>query len=256
MNSDSNPLPPEEPPITPEMEDACEESEISMSAETECSALADWKENLRADVEEWLSTVESIPEEENEDAAQAQPVPDLYTFYEAFAVLSAECRKGNRRAAEAMSQSGEVLAKVREEVGDLRGTLLRFLAPAVDGLPREHCVALVEILDRVHRLMAGFDNAPEASWWQNDRRWRQAWETQRQGLDILRTHVQTLLRGKGITELEVKGRLFDPSCMAAVATEERPDLPDLTVLEEVTRGYAQEGQVLRVAQVKINRKRE
>ena len=57
----------------------------------------------------------------------------------------------------------------------------------------------------------------------------------------------------GVAEIACLGRPFDPARMKAVAVEQTDASPDGTVLEVYRRGYEWQGQVHRVAEVKVAR---
>src|SRR3954469_20167384 len=113
-----------------------------------------WKAQLRARFEAWLATVDTMPEPDTEP-----DVPDLYSFFEELVALRNESRKGNRRSAEVFSQFGASLGGFEEEMKRLRGQLTRLetAAPTAGELPRSHCLALVEMLDRLHRLRGAME---------------------------------------------------------------------------------------------------
>ncbi|MBM3832040.1 MAG: nucleotide exchange factor GrpE [Verrucomicrobia bacterium] len=117
---------------------------------------------------------------------------------------------------------------------------------------RDEARRLVELLDRMRRLNDAFHSAPRKRWWQNDGSWRQAWETQRQGSEILITHAEALLKEAGVTRFQTLQQPFDPTVMTAVATERAVDIPPQTVIEELAPGYRLRGELLRVAQVKVS----
>lgn len=234
-------------PTGPELNETSAES---TEPEAAPSALDDWKDALRQNFEEWLQSLDEIPEPADDEADNAD-APDLYSFYEQLAAGNVEARKSNRRTAEAFSQWGETLSKFDGDLRLLREHLARQPATQDDALPRPWCLALVEILDRLHRLGAAFATTPRKAWWGSDTRWRKAWETQRQGLDILLSHVEALLQKAGLARIPTLHEPFDPTTMAAVATVPSAAWPPQTVLEEVTAGYRLHGELLRVAQVKI-----
>jgi molecular chaperone GrpE (heat shock protein) len=178
--------------------------------------------------------------------------PDLYSFFEELAVLSAESRKGNRRTAEAISQWSEILEHFQGDISQLRAMLAERPGQESDALPQAHCLALVDLLDRAERLKEAFGRAPKRSWWGNDRKWRQAWQAQRGALDILRGHLEALLEHAGITRIDTVERPFDPTTMIAVAAEPSALIPPGRVLEEIIPGYGRRGVVLRLAQVKVS----
>ncbi|MEY2407608.1 MAG: molecular chaperone GrpE [Verrucomicrobiota bacterium] len=224
----------------------------SPSAQEErASALDHWKVALRRDFEAWLDSLDQIPED-TDATLDAADTPDLYSFHAQLAAGNAETRKANRRTAEAFSQWGETLSRFDGDLRLLREQLARLPAAKEDALPRPWCLVLVEILDRAVRLDAAFAAPPPKSWWGHDARWRKAWATQRQGLDILVSHLEETLRKSGVIRLSALNQPFDPATMAAVAVEHEPQLPHHTVIEEVAPGYSVQGDLLRVAQVKVS----
>jgi len=235
-------------------EDTTEESAQQPDDARHASAtgLADWKDALRHDFETWLDSLEQIPELDADTSdAGLQETPDLYSFYEQLTIANTEARKSNRRTAEAFSQWGETLSKFDADLRLLREQLARQPVAKEDALPRPWALALVEIVDRLHRLAAAFASPLPKTWWGSYAHWRKAWEAQRQGFDILLSHVETLLKQAGITRIVTLHEPFDPATMAAVATAPSAQWPAQTVLEEITPGYRLIGDLLRVAQVKV-----
>jgi molecular chaperone GrpE (heat shock protein) len=222
----------------------------------EDSDLADWKQSLRTAFETWLARITDIPEPEETDTPSAEP-PDLYSFYQQLAAANAENRKANRRTAEAISQWGETLLRFENSLAPLRESAEALAAaqPGEDQLSHAHCQVLVELLDRMRRIGQAFDAPPpKKTWWGGaDAAWRKQWETQRQGFSILVSHLEGLLEAEGVTRIPALGQPFDPTLMAAVATETDASRPAQTVIEEVAAGYRLHGELLRPAQVKVSR---
>lgn len=235
-------------PPEPELDDTLGEETLP---EPEPAALDHWKAALRHDFEEWLDSLDEIPEV-TDATLDAADMPDLYSFHAQLAAGNAETRKANRRTAEAFSQWGETLSKFDDDLRLLREQLARLPAAKEDALPRRWCLALVEILDRAVRLAVAFAAPPRNSWWGRGTGWPKAWATQRQGLDILVSHLQEMLQKAGVTRLSALNQPFDPATMTAVAIEHKAHLPHHTVIEEVAPGYSLQGDLLRVAQVKVS----
>lgn len=214
--------------------------------------LADWKSRLRDDFERWLNTVDEVPWLREAELENGEP-PDLYGFFEQLAILNTESRRANRRTAEAFSQWSETFARFAEQldrVRDLATQSLSARGPA-ERPSRAHSLALVEVLDRLQRIASAFDRTPARSWLGGDAAWRRAWENQRQAFAIATDHLEALLRQEGVTRIETLGKPFDPHQMTAVAVEPTRQQPPQTVIEETARGYLCQGELLRVAQVKI-----
>ncbi len=254
MNFPSDPLSPAAPlPV----------AESSPPAES--PALAEWKSALRDDFEAWLASIHELPayaaDNDDADADADADAPDLYSFHAQLTAATAESRKANRRTAEAMSQWGETLARFESGLQPLRETVTQLAAvqPKAGQLSRAHCLMLVELLDRMHRLARAFATPPAVKRpWLSfgadaDAVWRPVWTAQQDGLDILVGQVENLLQKEGVTRLTALGQPFDPAVMMAVAAEVDGTRPPQTVLEETAAGYTRHGELLRAAQVKVSR---
>lgn len=231
------------------------EEQPAFSPPPERPELADWKAALRQDFERWLATLESIPEL-IEPEPEEPSAPDLYAFFEALAALSTESRKANRRTAEVFSQWSDALGQFQTGLTAMQTQLSELAAPMDEGLPREHGLALIEILDRAERLAVAFQKPSPRSWWPGAARWRHDWETQREGLDILREHIERFLKNEGIARLDVLGQPFNPATMSAIASEPSAQHPHFTVVEEIAPGYLCRGELLRAAHVKVSVRQE
>ena len=61
-----------------------------------------------------------------------------------------------------------------------------------------------------------------------------------------------MLASEGLSPIEAVGKPFDPHEHEAVVQEERPDVPDGTVIAELQRGYRIRDRVLRPAMVVVS----
>jgi molecular chaperone GrpE len=75
------------------------------------------------------------------------------------------------------------------------------------------------------------------------------------GFEIILKNFEKLLTEEGVKPMNSEGEKFDPYKHEAVLVEEnRDDLPENTILEEITKGYYFKDKVLRPAMVKISKK--
>lgn len=74
-----------------------------------------------------------------------------------------------------------------------------------------------------------------------------------EGVKMIHKQFLSVLEGVGVTPIEAVGQPFDPNFHEAVAYEESHDYPDGIVMEEMLRGYAINGKVLRASMVKVAR---
>jgi molecular chaperone GrpE len=75
------------------------------------------------------------------------------------------------------------------------------------------------------------------------------------GFEIIIKNFEKLLTEEGVKPMNSEGEKFDPYKHEAVLVEEgRDDLPENTILEEITKGYYLKDKILRPAKVKISKK--
>jgi molecular chaperone GrpE len=75
----------------------------------------------------------------------------------------------------------------------------------------------------------------------------------RQGQEMTTRRFEQLLQRYQVSTVNCIDQLLDPETMTAVATGENPKLANGMVLEELRTGFLYQGQVLRLAEVKVNK---
>ena len=134
-----------------------------------------------------------------------------------------------------------------------------------------------QLLDRVARLQAEFDNARK-----REQRERQEFrdysvsnaveqflpvldnfqlavkakgseEQLRAGVELIMRQMEDALRTLGVQQVETVGTQFDPRVHEALGSEETSEHPDDQVLEEIRKGYRIKEKLLRPALVKVAR---
>ncbi|MFW9827096.1 MAG: nucleotide exchange factor GrpE [Candidatus Thorarchaeota archaeon] len=77
----------------------------------------------------------------------------------------------------------------------------------------------------------------------------------KKGFEIIVKNFEKILIEEGVKPMNSEGELFDPYKHEAMIVEEnRDDLPENTILEELTKGYYYKDKILRPAMVKISKK--
>lgn len=76
-------------------------------------------------------------------------------------------------------------------------------------------------------------------------------EQLRAGVELILKQMEEALRGLNVQPVEAVGAQFDPRVHEALGSEEREDVPDHQVVEEIRRGYKLRDKLLRPALVKI-----
>lgn len=76
-------------------------------------------------------------------------------------------------------------------------------------------------------------------------------ESLRGALNMIWSELERFLEAAGVTAVPASGTEFDPAVHQALHVDERTDVPDATVVQEIIRGYQFAGQLLRPAQVVV-----
>ncbi|MEO0458263.1 MAG: nucleotide exchange factor GrpE, partial [Cyanobacteria bacterium P01_A01_bin.114] len=104
-------------------------------------------------------------------------------------------------------------------------------------------------------------SSPSLSWWQRWLQWlglakpgnpsettTEVVVSARDGIDMIRESMLSVLSEHQVTPLPAKGHPFDPSQMHALGQQADTTVPPNTVVQEVVRGYRWQDRVLREAQ--------
>ncbi len=203
-------------------------------------------------IEEFRACLEDWQETEGDD----RPV-DLHTLLTEMAMLKSEIRLESRQfksMLEEMRAFGEVL---REQNERLNRELERQRELAAADKRQAERGLLLDLLDLRDRLQAGVaagaahQPALLARLLAAELRFSNSL-TRGQALTLRR--VDELLAARQVRPLEAIGQMLDPHRMRAVGVEVALDKPDGQVLREVLRGYSQHGELLRVAEVIVNKR--
>lgn len=201
--------------------------------------------------------LESIPETVTPQAETGQT--DLFSLFVELTALKNEVRLESRQVKTALdefkavfttldanqTQLNEALERARTALQEQRRALLRPL--------------LLELLELRDRLEAGLQAV------QNYRPSRPSWFHKRdrallaaveQGQEISLRRLEQLLHTQQVIPLETLGRRLDPHTMRAADIDQRDDVDNGIVTAELRKGFDWEDELLRVAEVKVNRRSE
>ncbi len=150
--------------------------------------------------------------------------------------------EGEARQAEAARQIGQRVRREQlDQLVELRERLLRGVETA-----HGHRATARELLDRgifgrIRRGRAASEKLLEAV------------EAIENGCALSLARLDEALDRSAVQEMVCRGRPFDPARMKAVDLLETSEVPEGTVLEVYRRGYEWNGEVFRVAEVKVAR---
>lgn len=204
-------------------------------------------------------TPEASPREE---AVKAERRTDLYSLFAELAALKNEVRLESRQVKTALDEFRAVFETLQTSQTQLGGELDRARA----ALPEQRRAALkpvllelVELRDRLEaglRVLQHYRPTVLSRLFGLGRRERALLQAFTQGQDISLRRLEQLLHNQQVTALAVLGQPLDPHTMRAAEVEQRRDVGNGIVTEELRKGYLWQGELLRLAEVKVNRRPE
>lgn len=183
---------------------------------------------------------------------------DLYTLFVEMAGLRNEVRTESRLVKEALDQFRSVFDRLQADHAAMERELERTRA---EERVRSRALLkplLLELLEVRDRLAAGIKALPAEprSWFAIFRRRRETLglEAWREGQAMTLRRLDRLLLDRQVQAVDVVGRVLDPRLARAVAMIRNDDLDDGVVVEEVRPGFRWEEDLLRPADVVVNKR--
>jgi len=204
-------------------------------------------------VEEFRACLEQCEEEGEE---QSEPV-DLCTLLGEMAALKNEVRLESRQVKSALEELqgfGEVLRAHNER---LTQDLERAREQAAEAHRQAERRLLLGMLDVRDRLQAGAAAAAArrpsalARLVPGETRFARALS---EGLTLTLQRLDELLATHRVRPIDALGQPLDPQRMRAVGLESAPEAAEGVVLHETRRGFLHSGELLRTAEVIVNKK--
>jgi molecular chaperone GrpE len=200
----------------------------------------------------YLDSIEEAPEEPDAAGAEA----DLFTVFVELTAVRNEVRTESRLVKEALDQFRGVFATLQSSHATLEQELLRVRSEARERGRALLRPLLLELLDLRDRLAAGLQQpvAPLPRWFE---RWRGQQRTDpdgwREGLGITLRRLDRILSERRVVRIETAGRRFDPRMGRVVGTTQDATIGAGIVVEEVSAGFQWDDELLRAAEVIVNR---
>ena len=215
----------------------------------------DWKQSVLEDFGRWLDqVVEADPDSGNDAGDRESPECDLRDLFAELAALRQEIRLQNRE----QSRAGRELAKavdgydtatrlIRRREDDLAAFETRIVREAESRCLR----SVLEVRDA---LVRGREAALELS----DRpglfrRPPRGIAGVVEGYELALRRFDRMLSRFGVRRLQTTGHPFDSRTMHAMEIRRVEQAEDGVVVEELLGGFTRDGEVLRLADVAVNR---
>ena len=214
----------------------------------------DWKQDALEDFRQWLDALEEAPPA---DEASESPDCDLHDLFAEFAALRQEVRLQNREQsragrelvkAAAMYETAARLAQRRDE--DMAALDHRVSRAAEDRCLRS-VLEIRDALVRGREAAVQLRDRPRGLF----RRPSPGIAGVAEGYELALSRFDRVLSGYGVQLVQTVGQPFDSRTMHAVEARRVERSEDGMVVEELRSGFTRDGEVLRLADVAVNRRR-
>jgi len=197
------------------------------------------------------------------DEVRSEPVPvtapegDAFSLFAELSGLRNELKRESRQVKEALDQFRSVFATLQADNETLSRELESRRAAAME-LRREALrpllLQLLELRDRLEAGLAlGVPPMPSLLA-RLSRRQDRLLEALREGQEMTLRRLDRTLGDYQVRPLEVLGKPLDPHTMRVVEVELRPDQEQGIVTGELRKGFFWNDELLRVAEVKVNKR--
>ena len=188
----------------------------------------------------------------------AEPAPDLFTLLAELAALKNEVKLESRQVKTALDQFRELFDTLRDTQGRLADEQRLRCDQLRAAERRDGRDLLLELLDLRDRIQAGQDQAARfrPSWLARGRRAPTLIAGLADGMAMNLRRLDEILARRGVRPLKSVGQTFDPHRMHAAELTRDPQRPDGQVVAELRPGWLIDDELLRAAEVVVNRSEE
>jgi len=200
----------------------------------------------------YLDTVEDGEEPPDDPGETA----DLFSVLVEMAALRSEVRTESRLVKEALEQFRGVFDALQASQATLQRELDRARTETRDQAQSALRPLLLDVIDLRDRLVAALtlSAAARPRWrvrlWRRDRSGVAAWQ---EGLRMTSRRLDQVLLDRRVVATQLAGLPFDPQLARAIGTAADSSVAEGTVIEEVRAGFLWDDQVLRTAEVIVNK---
>jgi len=191
-----------------------------------------------------------------EQTADADRQVDLFTLFTELAALKNEIRIESRQVKEALDRFRQLLDSVGESNRQLSLELERRRGQARGERRESERPLLLELLDLRDRMEDGMSSAREyrPSFYARLKGAPERYIAElADGMAITLRRVEAALSRYKVEPVGVVNQQLDPHTMRACGVERRTGLAEGVVLSEVRKGFLRDGEVLRLAEVIVNK---
>ena len=211
----------------------------------------DLKEQLLESFRDYLDDVD----EPQGDVAEAE-IPDLYSLFSALEALKTEVRLESRQVKSSLDQFRELLDELQNHKRHLESELERCKRETQQARVQGQRDLLLGIIELRDRIEAGLRSAsryrPDLLARVSQRNTR-FFNSLSEGQEITLRRLDDLLRSYQVQPIEAIGSPLDPHSMRVHSVKHEPQYENGQVIEEIAKGYRRGEDILRTAEVIVNK---
>jgi molecular chaperone GrpE len=184
--------------------------------------------------------------------------PDLSTLFSEMAGLKSEVKAESRHFKVTLDTLSDALTALRTDNKVLTDELVTHSNRLQQARNETLRMVLLEMVDIYDRLTVGFgilqNYNPVSSLFSHSTKQDVRFiESFKEGQAMTLKRFEQLLQRHQVYAIDCVGRLLDPRTMSAVEISQDPNLDNGIVTEELRKGFLFEENVLRLAEVKVNK---
>ena len=208
-------------------------------------------------VDEFRRYLDAHPQE-----SQGNRRLDLFSFYSELTGLKNEVKIESRQVKKGLDEFRLAVSRIEESNHENLQTINDHFAKkdsneakvSAKVLLRPLFVSLLDIYDRIAAAGQTVQEGKQSFLSRFCNREREIIKATREGQEMTRHRLEELLADYNVVALQTVSKKFDPQIMRAVAADNDPQLSDGVVSEELRKGFLWDDEILRPAEVKVNRK--
>jgi len=207
---------------------------------------------------ELLEEFQSYLQQPHQEFFTAQEQPDLNTLLSELTSLKTEVKMESRQFKSTIDTLSTALDSAHDSnhylTTEIEENTKRFKQEQ-DKVMRSMLLEMVDIYDRLSTSIAALQNYQPVNllFRHSHKKDIHFIERFKEGQIMSLKRFEQLLQRHQVKIINCTGQLLDPVTMTAVETGEAPELANGIVLEELRKGFLYQEQVLRLAEVKVNK---
>lgn len=212
----------------------------------------DSKNRLLAQFQEYLETTDLGLEEEG------SPQTDLFDLFSEMSALRNEVKIESRQFKTALDEFKNTLDLLHTGHAQLNRELDKnreALQTQRRDISRSMLLDLLDVYDRLAAGLKVLENYQPVSGWfgHSTKQDQQFVHSIQEGQTMILRKIEQILTKHQVQAIDALHQPIDPHCMSVVEVDHQPDIANGVVVEELRKGFFWDGQVLRLAEVKVNK---